>query len=145
MSELYNDILKFTKAMSDTSVENFFCIKLDKDNCIIDVMMESGEWNKVCIDYNKIFRWLMTGKDYGQFIITHNHPYGVLKPSKDDRVVVQHILKLQWMLQQPVMKDSIIFDYENDKYYSFEEDGLYNLIWNDLCEQFKNINTMSCC
>jgi DNA repair protein RadC len=144
VNNLYNNILKTTKKLvSNINIETFFCIKLDSSDNILDIFITTGTQDKVYINYNTLFRWLMTGKKYYQFIITHNHPNGVLKSSQGDRNVVQHILKLQWMLKQNIMKDSLIFDYSNNKYFSFEEDGLHSLLWTDLCDKLDMINNIS--
>lgn len=71
-------------------------------------------------------------------ILLHSHPSGNLKPSKEDTVITDRMLKLSELLGIPLV-DHIIVGGKNDSYFSFKEKNILEYEHNRLETDYNNL------
>lgn len=71
-------------------------------------------------------------------ILIHNHPSGILTPSKDDTALTDRMIKLCNMMEIPLL-DHIIVGGDNREYFSFKEKRLLNNLHYVCCKDYKNL------
>ena len=71
-------------------------------------------------------------------ILLHSHPSGNLKPSKEDTVITDRMLKLSELLGIPLV-DHIIVGGKNDSYFSFKEKNILEYEHNSLETDYNNL------
>lgn len=71
-------------------------------------------------------------------ILLHSHPSGNLKPSKEDIVITDRMLKLSELLGIPLV-DHIIVGGKNDSYFSFKEKNILEYEHNRLETDYNNL------
>ena len=98
--------------------EYFIVVSLDNRNKVINIDTVSvGTLNSSLIHPRETFE--MAIKNHaGQIIICHNHPSGELKPSEDDLIITQDLVKAGKLLGIEVADHLII---TKDGYFSFKE------------------------
>ena len=98
--------------------EYFMVISLDNRNKIINVDTVSiGTLNSSLIHPRETFE-VAIKNHAAAIIICHNHPSGELKPSEDDLIITQNLVKAGKLLGIEVSDHLII---TKDGYYSFKE------------------------
>jgi DNA repair protein RadC len=98
--------------------EYFMVASLDNRNKIINVHMVSvGTLNSSLIHPRETFE-VAIKSHAAAIIICHNHPSGELKPSEDDLIITQNLVKAGKLLGIEVSDHLII---TKDGYYSFKE------------------------
>ncbi len=108
------------RSLFNWNQEEFFILALNSELDIIShECLFRGSIDQVSIHPREVFRWLILAKA-SQFIIAHNHPTGVARPSEQDIQVTQNILKNS-KLMQIALVDHLILDHYG--YYSFLEHG----------------------
>ena len=71
-------------------------------------------------------------------ILLHSHPSGNLKPSKEDTIITDRMLKLSEILGIPLV-DHIIVGGKNDSYFSFKEKQILDYQHNRLESDYNNL------
>jgi len=98
--------------------EYFMTVSLDNRNKIINIDTVSvGTLNSSLIHPRETFETAIKNHAAG-IIICHNHPSGELKPSKDDLVITQNLIKAGKLLGIEISDHLII---TKDDYFSFKE------------------------
>ncbi len=98
--------------------EYFMVASLDNRNKVINVDIVSvGTLNSSLIHPRETFE-IAIKNHAAAIIICHNHPSGELKPSKDDLIVTQNLVKAGQLLGIEISDHLII---AKDDYYSFKE------------------------
>ena len=98
--------------------EYFMVISLDNRNKVIGIDTVSiGTLNSSLIHPRETFEVAIKNHAAG-IIICHNHPSGELKPSEDDLIITQNLIKAGKLLGIEVSDHLII---TKDGYYSFKE------------------------
>ena len=101
--------------------EYFMVMSLDNRNKVINVDTVSiGTLNSSLIHPRETFETAIKNHAAG-IIICHNHPSGELKPSEDDIIITQNLVKAGKLLNIEVADHLII---TKDGYYSFKEKKL---------------------
>ena len=101
--------------------EYFMVVSLDNRNKVINIDVVSiGTLNSSLIHPRETFEVAIKNHAAG-IIICHNHPSGELRPSKDDLVVTQNLVKAGKLLGIEVADHLII---TKDSYFSFKEKKL---------------------
>lgn len=119
----YDDLLKYCKnSFLNLKYEEFRILFLDKKQHLIeDYKFEEGLIDMINININKIVKkTILLGAK--SVILTHNHPSNDVRPSKNDIITTENIIKALRTINIDV-KDHIIIG-SNSKYYSFRENGL---------------------
>ncbi len=107
--------------LNDQSYEEFWCVTLNRSNCVIKTLpISEGGVAGTVADPKKIFKFALED-NASSIIIAHNHPSGSLKPSNADIKLTQKCKEAGRFLELPVIDHIII---GNDKYFSFADEGL---------------------
>lgn len=116
------DIFPFLKErIINFHKENFMVASLDSRNKIISINTVSiGTLNSSLIHPRETFE-VAIKNHAAAIIICHNHPSGELKPSEDDLVVTQNLVKAGKLLGIDVSDHLII---TKDGYFSFKEEKI---------------------
>ena len=89
--------------------ESFYAMYLNRANKILAVILISEGGTSACLVDVKI-------------ILSHNHPSGQLQPSSADIQITNKIKEAAKLLEMQVI-EHIIVTPEDDKYYSFADNG----------------------
>lgn len=101
-----------------TSQEHFYCIYVDSQKRFIkDILLFVGTLNQSLVHPREIFKeaYLV---DASGIICVHNHPSGVVIPSREDVVLTKRLKEIGLLLGVPILDHVII---GKDEYYSFFE------------------------
>ena len=102
--------------------EEFICIFLNQANNSIGwIKLASGGIASVAVDVRMIFATALTC-GATSIIVSHNHPSGRLKPSKQDINLTKRIVNAGSLLGIPLL-DHLIVNSEGD-FFSFNDEGL---------------------
>ena len=101
--------------------EKFYVILLNRRNHILGVafISEGGVGNTVA-DPKKIFQIALKA-NASAIILSHNHPSGDPKPSKDDYRITKMCVDAGKLLELPVIDHVIV---TKDKFFSFADEGI---------------------
>ncbi len=107
--------------LTDKTSEEFWMICLNRANQLIErICISEGGFSGTVADPKKIFKKALENYSSG-IILFHNHPSGNLKPSRQDIVLTEKLVKAGKILEINVL-DHIILGMED--YYSFADNGL---------------------
>ena len=113
----------FLSLIDDPSTENFLVAYLNQGNRIIKAeRISHGGMTATLADPKVIFKNALL-REATAIVIGHNHPSGVTKPSKEDKMLTKKLIFAGKTMDITVMDHIIIGD--ND-YFSFAENGLMN-------------------
>jgi len=114
------DVLPLIQHYADRKQEHFICISLNGANEVIASRVVSvGLVNKTHVHPREVFADPITDRA-SAIIVSHNHPSGDLKPSKDDIAITRQLKSAGETLGIRLL-DHIIFNQKG--YYSFLEKG----------------------
>ena len=118
----WNSILDYCKIkLSHLKTEEFRILFLDKKQQLIeDYQHNEGLIDNVQIDVEKIVRKAVL-LSAASAILVHNHPTNCTKPSKNDILTTEKIIKSFKVINIKIHDHLII---GADNYYSFKENGL---------------------
>ncbi len=109
----------------DYSQENFILLCLDSSNNLLKKkVLFKGGINSSLIDIRLLFNEVLTTRGCCSFIISHNHPTGNMKPSKQDMELTRKIKESSELLNLKLLDHIII---SRTKFYSFLEEGVINI------------------
>ena len=101
--------------------EHFWAVGLDRQNKILFIeLIALGADNRVHADPPDVFRMAIY-KLAGKLILVHNHPSGVLQPSKADRDFTDRMLKVGQLIDVKVLDHLIISE---ESFASFDNLGI---------------------
>lgn len=101
--------------------EEFWLMSLSKANKILDLFQVSkGGLDATYVDVRLLFNKLILNKS-SSFVVGHNHPSGILKPSKADIHLTNKIIKGSKIFDIPLLDHLIIGD---NGYFSFADNNL---------------------
>lgn len=72
-------------------------------------------------------------------ILVHNHPSGNLKPSKEDCILTDRMIKLCHMMGIPLL-DHVIVGGDNSRYFSFREKGMFENPHFEDCTDYRELD-----
>lgn len=111
----------FMGLIDDPSKENFLVAYLNQGNRVIKAERISiGGLTATLADPKVIFKSALL-KEATAIVLCHNHPSGVAKPSKDDKILTKKLIFAGKIMDITVMDHIIIGD---NTFYSFAENGL---------------------
>lgn len=122
-----NDLFKcIPNHMFELNCEEFWALYLNSRNNIIKrEKIATGGLTDTIVDIRLIFKYAL---EYNavRIAVTHNHPSGLLSPSKNDISLTQSIIEAGRTLRIPLMDHLIVgFDEEGKKnFFSFHDNGL---------------------
>jgi len=130
---LFSSMQKITSSLEATTIlrnyidmnvldvkEFFWTIFLSRANKILGIStIASGTISGVIVNYREIIQLTLLS-NASHIIVAHNHPSGVLKPSKDDKRITE-ILQKGLNLFDAKLLDHLILTSES--YYSFADAG----------------------
>ena len=117
--------------------EHFWTIGLDKKNKILFIeLIGLGANNRVAADPPDVFRMAIY-KLASKVILAHNHPSGVLEPSKADLNFTDKMLKSGQILNVEVIDHIIISE---SGYMSFDKEGYIKTIKNSGMYEVMNVD-----
>ena len=122
-----NHIFRYMSPMlADLDHEEFWAIYLSNRNKVLyRQRIALGGQTTTTVDLRILFRIALEQKAVS-LIVAHNHPSGLLKPSRDDRELTHRIQDAGKLLQIKLL-DHIIIGISPSKqadYYSFHDEGL---------------------
>jgi DNA repair protein RadC len=106
-----------------TTSEEFWTIYLNNANNLVGIAkMSEGGITGTVVDVRKV---MATGLLLmaTQIILCHNHPSTNLTPSIEDKSITRKIQEAGEVLDVKVI-DHVIISIDNEKYYSFADDGI---------------------
>ncbi|KQT35453.1 hypothetical protein ASG22_00020 [Chryseobacterium sp. Leaf405] len=107
--------------LSDLRTEEFWAIFLNQSNKVIHIaQLTQGGINQSIVDVRILFKTALDHFSTG-IIISHNHPSGNLKPSKEDIDITKKIKEAGNMLSIQLLDHLII---TQNSYFSFADEGL---------------------
>jgi DNA repair protein RadC len=107
--------------LSDLRTEEFWAIFLNQSNKVIHIaQLTQGGINQAIVDIRILFKTALDHFSTG-IIISHNHPSGNLKPSKEDLDITKKIKEAGNMLNIQLLDHLII---TQNSYLSFSDEGL---------------------
>lgn len=107
--------------LSDLRTEEFWAVFLNQSNKVIHVaQLTQGGINQSIVDVRILFKTALDHFSTG-IIISHNHPSGNLKPSKEDIDITKKIKEAGNMLNIQLLDHLII---TQNSYFSFADEGL---------------------
>ncbi len=113
----------FLGLIDNPSTENFLVAYLNQGNRVIKAERISlGGITSTLADPKVIFKSALL-KEATAIVLCHNHPSGVTKPSKEDKMLTKKIIFAGKMMDITIMDHIIIGD---NSYFSFAENGLMN-------------------
>ena len=116
--EAYECFLPF---IDDPTKENFMVAYLNQGNRLIKAERISiGGRTATLADPKVIFKSALL-KEATAIILCHNHPSGIIKPSKEDKLLTKKLIFAGKVMDITVMDHLIIGE---NNYYSFAEHGL---------------------
>jgi len=116
-----SDVFKEMKAFKNKQQEHFITIYLNGANEIIESrVITIGTLNQSLVHPREVFSPAIE-KRAASIIIAHNHPSGVLKPSREDMLVTDRLKQSGKLLGIEVL-DHIIFGING--FYSFKDEDL---------------------
>lgn len=102
--------------------ESFYAMYLNRANKILAVILISEGGTSAClVDVKLIFQAALKLNASG-IILSHNHPSGQLQPSSADIQITNKVKEAAKLLEMQVI-EHIIVTPEDDKYYSFADNG----------------------
>lgn len=108
----------FYARMSDLSHEQFWVMLLNSSNSVLKVERISvGGINGTTADPKRIFKAAIENQATA-IMLCHNHPSGNIKPSENDRILTNNIVKGAKLLEIKVLDHLIIGE---NRYYSFAD------------------------
>lgn len=111
----------FMRLIDDPSKENFLVAYLNQGNRVIKAERISiGGITATLADPKVIFKSALL-KEATAIVLCHNHPSGMAKPSKDDKLLTKKLIFAGKIMDITVMDHIIIGD---NTFYSFAENGL---------------------
>lgn len=117
------DILELVQDISSKEVEHLKLITLNSQkNVISNYLISKGSVNSSLFDPKEIGR-ILINDNATFFVLAHNHPSGVLKPSSDDINITVKLTEIGEMLNAILLDHLIVNDYN---FLSFKELGLTN-------------------
>ncbi|MFA7073863.1 MAG: DNA repair protein RadC [Endomicrobiaceae bacterium] len=116
------DVISFLKSVIGSSKkENFYAIFLNAANKILDYKIVSkGIVNKSAV-YPREIAKMALDSNATSVIISHNHPGGTCKPSQNDIIATEAVLKALKTIDIFLLDHVIVTDKD---YYSFKDNGL---------------------
>lgn len=103
--------------------EQFVVMYLNNSNTVIGVYRSAiGGISSTTVDIRIILSVALKTAASG-IILSHNHPSGNLKPSKDDDMLTQKIKEAGKLMDIKIL-DHLIIHPSGTKYYSFADEGL---------------------
>jgi len=123
VAKIFYSILQAEEEL-DKGKEHFWTMILNGQNVITEIhLIGLGILDGTIIHPREVFRPAVM-ENALNIVISHNHPSGNVKPSKEDIVMTARLKKAGEILGIKVL-DHIIIGNENEKgYYSFRERGL---------------------
>ncbi|MBR4392005.1 MAG: DNA repair protein RadC [Bacteroidales bacterium] len=111
----------FLPLIENPSTENFLVAYLNQRNHVIKTeRISTGGLTATLADPKVIFKNALL-KGATAMVICHNHPSGVIKPSKDDKQLTKKLIFAGKIMDIFVMDHLIIGD---NTYFSFAENGM---------------------
>lgn len=115
-------------------IGNFLC-EMDREvMCVINLksdgtpincsIVSMGTINQTIAEPKELFKTSILSNAAGM-ILVHNHPSGELKPSKEDIMVTDRMLKLTELMGIK-LADHVIVGGDNSQYFSFREKNCCN-------------------
>lgn len=100
--------------------EHFYCLYVDNQKRFLkEVLLFVGTLNHSLVHPREIFKEAYLIEASG-IICIHNHPSGVVTPSKEDMMLTSRLQEIGLLLGIPILDHIII---GNSHYYSFFENG----------------------
>lgn len=121
ISKSHDAYLLLKHHLSDLRTEEFWAVFLNQSNKVIHIaQLTQGGINQSIVDVRILFKTALDHFSTG-IIISHNHPSGNLKPSKEDIDITKKIKEAGNMLNIQLLDHLII---TQNAYLSFADEGL---------------------
>lgn len=105
----------------DTKKEHFYAILLNTKNAIISKeIISTGDLNSSIVNPRECFTRAVR-KSANSVIFVHNHPSGNPKPSQNDKLITERLVKAGKILNISVLDHIII---GNNEYFSFRKENI---------------------
>lgn len=112
----------FKSIVGDQPQENFAILLMDNKNKVTGFCVTSvGTVSETIVHPREVFVAAIQG-NASSIIIMHNHPSGVLTPSREDIAVTKRLTECGTVLGIPIL-DHVIVNTENATYLSMKEEG----------------------
>lgn len=102
--------------------ESFYAMYLNRANKLLAVILISEGGTSACLVDVKIIFQAALKLNASAIILSHNHPSGQLQPSNADIQITNKVKEAAKLLEMQVI-EHIIVTPEDDKYYSFADNG----------------------
>lgn len=119
--------------------EQFVIIMLNGKNAVVGInVVSTGSISSTPVCIREVFKPAILASARA-IIISHNHPSGSLKPSKEDLLITGHIATVGELFSITLL-DHLIVDTDTGDYYSFSDQALMDDIRRKASGWLKNLN-----
>ncbi len=116
-----SDVFQLMRSLGQESAEFMYSVNLDGANRVVGVyLVGKGSCNKTRVDPKELYKSALV-MNCQDFILVHNHPSGVVKPSRQDVDLTARIYKGCDLLGLRCLDSIIIGD---GKYFSMVDEGV---------------------
>lgn len=112
----------FTELFGDATEEHFVTFYLNNKNKLVAYgLISKGTINETLVHPREIFK-LAFLSNASTVLFAHNHPSGVVAPSREDVSVTKRLVEAGKLLGVPCI-DHVVVNTENKSFYSIRENG----------------------
>lgn len=113
-------------------------INLKTDGTPINCNFASmGAINQAIAEPRELFKTAILS-NAAKMMLVHNHPSGMLEPSKEDTILTDRMLKLTALLGIPLI-DHVIVGGDNSRYFSFKEKEMLTMPQINLTQNYQHL------
>lgn len=94
-----------------------------------------GAINQAIAEPRELFKTAILS-NAAKMMLVHNHPSGMLEPSKEDTILTDRMLKLTALLGIPLI-DHVIVGGDNSRYFSFKEKEMLTMPQINLTQNYQ--------
>lgn len=118
----HNDVYQITAELAEKKQEYFITLTLDGNNCLIEKRtVFIGTLEQTLVHPREVFIDAINDRASG-IILIHNHPSGNFKPSREDHILTERLVKAGKIIGIEVLDHVII---SRQGFYSFKQQGTF--------------------
>ena len=124
-------IQKLIETQGQPDREQFCVILLNAKNRIIGLnIVSTGDLSSATVHPREVLKPAILANSCAM-ILCHNHPSGDILPSPEDIIITKRIVHTSKIIGIHV-HEHLIISMENEKYYSFADDGLIKKMYDEI-------------
>jgi DNA repair protein RadC len=118
--------------------EQFIIVMLNSKNHVLGTNIISvGTVNSTPVFLREVFKPAITASA-SAVVVGHNHPSGILEPSREDIRITKKLVTAAKLLDI-LVHDHVIVNMDTSEYFSFNDKGLLSEISQDACDIYNQL------